>query len=134
CSAGGTQVGAAKTLVGGTATSNATTSTNTPGKYCWRANYSGDATYLASTHTDATAECFTVVLPAQPSTTTTTSNPTGGNVAPGTSATDTATVSGAAGTPTGTVTFFLCDPTTTTANGGDCSAGGTQVGAAKTLA
>src|SRR5205814_1896269 len=108
-------------------------STNAAGKYCWRADYSGDATYLASSHTDGTAECFTVVLPPQPTTTVTNSNPIGGNVAPGTSASDTATVSGSSGTPTGTVTFFLCDPATVAANGGDCSTGGSVVGAWKTL-
>src|SRR5207253_2164729 len=105
--------------------------TTAAGKYCWRAEYSGDATYQPSTHTDNAAECFTIAQ--APSSTTTQSDPTGINIVPGTSATDTATVTGPAGTPTGTVTFFICDPATVTANGGDCSAGGSQVGVAKTL-
>src|SRR4029077_18279697 len=116
CSAGGTVVGMPKTLVGGSATSDPTTLTSTPGKYCWHADYSGDATYSPATHTDTTSECFTVVLPPQPATTTTLSTPTGGSVAPGTSASDAATITGSSGTPTGTVTFFLCDPTTVGAN------------------
>ena len=73
--------------------------------------YSGDSFYNGSTHTGNVAgECFTTVK--QPSTPTTASSPTGGNVVPGTSVTDTATITGAAGqpTPTGTVTFFLCQP------------------------
>jgi uncharacterized repeat protein (TIGR01451 family) len=127
-------VGVAKTLdSNGQATSDASTNTATVGKYCWRAEYSGDALYSSSTHTDGTLECFTTVK--RSSNTTTLSSPTGGNVGPGTSVTDGATVSGGAGqpTPTGTVTFFLCQPATVTANGGDCSIGGAQVGAVKTL-
>ena len=30
------------------------------GKYCWRAEYSGDGFYLPSAHTNSTTECFTV--------------------------------------------------------------------------
>ena len=128
----GTKIGATKTLSGGAATSDATTNTTAIGKYCWRAEYSGDAFYTASTHTNATTECFTTVK--QPSTTATTSNPTGGNLALGVSATDGAVVSGGAGqpTPTGTVDFFLCQPAQVTAAG--CPSGsGSKVGATKTL-
>src|SRR5207247_2156767 len=99
---------------------------------CWRAEYSGDGFYLPSSHTNATTECFATVK--QPSTTATTSDPTGGGVVPGTSVTDTATVSGGANqpTPTGTVEFFLCQPNEVTAAG--CPSGaGTKVGATKTL-
>ena len=55
-------VGAVKTLAGGTATSDSTTAaqTMTIGKYCWRADYSGDAFYGSSTHTDSTLECFDI--------------------------------------------------------------------------
>jgi hypothetical protein len=60
CVTGGTKIGATKTLSGGVATSDSTTNTTTVGKYCWRAEYSGDGFYLASAHTDATNECFTV--------------------------------------------------------------------------
>lgn len=62
-----------------------------------------------------------------------TSSPTGFNTVPGTTATDSVTVTngGAGFAPTGTVTFFLCSPGQTTAGG--CPAGGTQVGVAQTL-
>ncbi len=132
CSAGGDQIGtpaAGEDLnAAGVAQSESTDNTLTIGKYCWRAEYSGDSFYLASSHTNATTECFTTVK--QPSTTVTTATPTGGNVVPGTSVSDSATVTGIAGgpVPTGTVKFFLCQPATVTANGGDCSAGGDQIG------
>jgi hypothetical protein len=60
CPSGGTQVGAAKTLSNGQAASDATTNTNANGKYCWRAEYSGDSVYPPLSHTDVTLECFTV--------------------------------------------------------------------------
>jgi hypothetical protein len=59
----GTQIGtpaAGETLVAGTVASEASTNTTTVGKYCWRAEYSGDGFYLAGSHTNATTECFTV--------------------------------------------------------------------------
>ncbi len=131
CSSGGTQVGANPVaLAAGVATSVASTNTATVGKYCWRAEYSGDAFYNGSSHTNATSECFTTVK--QPSNTATGSNPTGGGVVPGTSVTDTATITGGVGqpVPTGSVTFFLCQPADLTPLlTGDCSSGGTQVGA-----
>src|SRR5205823_3377382 len=60
CPSGGAQVGTAKTLVNGQATSDTTTNTTNAGTYCWRAVYSGDANYTTGNHTDATVECFTV--------------------------------------------------------------------------
>ena len=124
----GTQVGGAVTLVAGQATSSATTTTTAIGKYCWRAAYSGDAFYNGSSHTNATTECFTTVK--QPSNTSTSSSVSSGF--PGTSVTDTATVTGSGATPTGTVTFFLCQPNEVTAGGCEGTAG-TQVGGAVTL-
>jgi hypothetical protein len=129
CPTGGTQIGTPKTLAGGVATSDSTTSTTAAGLYCWRAEYSGDGNYLPSAHTDATSECFTVSK--LPSTTTTTSNPNGQDIVPGSSVSDTATVTGSGPTPTGSVTFFLCQPAQLT--GGSCPSGGNQVGSAKTL-
>ena len=95
-----------------------------PGRWCFRADYtSGDTNYPNLTHAGTgNSECF--IVAKLPSTTATTSTPTGGSVVPGTSVSDTATVSGSGPTPTGTVDFFLCQPATVTANGGDCSAGG----------
>jgi hypothetical protein len=72
----GTQIGtpaAGETLnASGVATSESTANTTTLGKYCWRAEYSGDGFYLTSSHTNAltaaaggvTPECFTVFNPA----------------------------------------------------------------------
>ncbi|MEM2761097.1 MAG: Ig-like domain-containing protein [Nitrososphaerales archaeon] len=63
----GTQVGTQISLVGSppTATSHAvsgstTPSNNLPGKYCWRAEYSGDDNYKPATFTNSSDECFTV--------------------------------------------------------------------------
>jgi hypothetical protein len=126
----GTQIGTpavGETVSGEQATSDTTTNTTAIGKYCWRAEYSGDSTYGATSHTNSTTECFTTVK--QPSTTVTSASPSGDSVVPGTSVSDTATVSGGAGqpTPTGTVKFFLCQPSEVTAGGCEGTAG-TQIG------
>jgi uncharacterized repeat protein (TIGR01451 family) len=132
CHAGGSPIGNAVTLVNGQATSSATAATGSIGTYCWRAEYSGDTAHSASTDGSAANECFITVT--QPSTTHTQSSSTSSSLPAGSSVSDTATVTGGAGTPTaGTVTFFLCQPATVTANGGDCSSGGSQVGLAKLL-
>src|SRR5262249_55221526 len=118
--------------VDGTALSDSTPVTQANGKYCWRTVYSGDDFYLGSTDTNTTTECFTPSK--QTATGTTSATPKSGDVAPGTSASDTATVSGIAGgpAPTGTVTFFLCGPSDVA--GDSCPLGkGTQV-SANTLA
>jgi uncharacterized repeat protein (TIGR01451 family) len=64
CSTGGTAVGSAVGLAGGTATSAAFTPT-LAGKYCFRAQYSPDlfAQYSPSNHTNLTTECFEAVQP-----------------------------------------------------------------------
>lgn len=65
------------------------------------------------------------------------SSTTSSEVVPGTSVTDTATVTGSsltggsAPTPTGTVDFYLCQPSQLTS--GSCPTGGTKIGATKTL-
>src|SRR5205823_3318834 len=59
CESGGTKVGATKTLANGSASSDATANTTAIGKYCWRAEYSGDGFYNPSSHTNSTSECFT---------------------------------------------------------------------------
>ncbi|MBI3745609.1 MAG: Ig-like domain repeat protein [Chloroflexi bacterium] len=130
CVTGGTKIGTAKTLSAtGVATSDSSTNTTAVGKYCWRAEYSGDSNYLSSSHTDSTNECFTTIK--LPSSTDTLSSPTGGDVVPGTSVTDSATVTGTGGTPTGTVDFYLCQPSEVTAGG--CVTGGMKIGTTKTL-
>jgi hypothetical protein len=66
----GVKVGAAKTLAGGSATSDPTSNTSGLGRYCWRSEYTPDAqsqgVYLAATHTNATSECFTVAASPTP--------------------------------------------------------------------
>ncbi len=105
----GTQVGGAVTLNGsGQATSASSSNTTAIGKYCWRAVYSGDSFYNGSSHTNAASECFTTVK--QPSQTATQCVAGSSTVVPGTSASDTATITGSGPTPTGSVTFFLCRP------------------------
>src|SRR5262249_10331855 len=105
-SGNGTQVGAAKTLAKGSATSDAPTTTNTPGTYCWRAQYSGDNNYAAASHTDATAECFNIARP--PVVLTTQASPNNGTVGQ-TALTDVASLSGGVNL-TGTLTFNLFPP------------------------
>ena len=134
----GTQVGSPVALSGSGAIATAQSDdVNTqaasllPGHYCFRAEWPGDSNYIgAKTEFSGATECFDVSkLPSQ---TATTSNPNTNNVAPGTSVTDTATVSGSGPTPTGSVTFFLCQPSEVTSGGCEGTAG-TQIGSAKPL-
>jgi hypothetical protein len=59
CETGGTLISDDVALVNGSATSAAANPTAV-GKYCWRAEYSGDDFYLSSNHTNSTTECFTI--------------------------------------------------------------------------
>jgi uncharacterized repeat protein (TIGR01451 family) len=63
----------------------------------------------------------------------TTATPGGSTNLPGTAQHDTVKVGTQAAPGIGSVEFFLCSPAEVTANGGDCSADGTQVGTAVTL-
>jgi LPXTG-motif cell wall-anchored protein len=129
CVEGGTLVGTDR-LSNGTAVSPTTRDTMDPGTYCWRAEYLGGFSppdsIAPGEHTNWTTECFTVVGPKSVPTMVTLSNPTGG-VPAGSAVTDSATVTGVGGTPTGTVDFFLCGPTQVTVGAG-CTDGGTLVG------
>ena len=109
---------------GGAATSDATTNTTAIGKYCWRAEYSGDAFYNALV---AHQRGHGVLHDREAAV-----DDGDDVVADGRRAwfraprsTDAATVSGGAGqpTPTGTVDFFLCQPAQVTAGGCEGSAG-----------
>jgi len=71
----------------------------------------------------------TCVLP----TISTTATPGGSVNATGSAQHDDATVGDGTNFGVGSVKFFLCSPAEVSANGGDCSADGTQVGAAKIL-
>jgi hypothetical protein len=138
CSAGGSSAGSGTLSGSGTTASansddvNTAANPLTPGHYCFRATWPGDTNYPTALTEfgglNGTNECFTVRT--IPTTTTTTPSPgSGGTTTFGASVTDhaivQATLSGD-GTPTGTVTFFVCNPNQTT--GGACPTGGTQVG------
>jgi hypothetical protein len=140
CTSGGTNIGTA-TLSGSGATASANSpDVNTsasplgPGRYCFRAEWPGDNNYPGALSenggANGTNECFTV----QTITTTTTTTPSvghGGSTTFGSSVTDHATVQAdqsGDGFPSGTVTFFICNPSQLT--GGLCPTGGTQVGSA----
>jgi hypothetical protein len=139
CSSGGTNIGTG-TLAGSGAIAkadspnvNTSTSPLTPGRYCFRAEWPGDTNYPAPLSEfggpNGTNECFTVRT--IPTTTTTTPSPgSGGTATFGSQVTDHAVVqavNSGDGTPTGFVTFFVCDPTQTV--GGACPDGhGTQIG------
>ena len=119
CPTGGTQVGAdagvtvATTANGGTATSAGFTPTAV-GKYCFRAEYIPDAAsqYLATSHTNATSECFTVV---KNNTTIVTSANQSVNV--GAAIADSATLSGATADAGGSITFKAYGPGDDDCNG-----------------
>jgi hypothetical protein len=108
---------------------------NAAGVWCFRATFnpsgSNGSTYTGSNDTGNHSECVTI-LPDSTGTVTTpqvSGSPISSAVAVGTSVTDHAVVTGttAGGTPTGTIHFFICNPTQVAANGGDCSSGGTAL-------
>jgi hypothetical protein len=111
---------------------NTTASSLTPGRYCFRAEWPGDTNYPGTFSefggSSGTNECFTIEK-IKTTTKTTPSVGSKGTTTFGSSVTDHAVVTAertGGGTPTGTVTFFVCDPTQTTA--GACPTGGTEVG------
>jgi hypothetical protein len=104
-----------------------------PGRYCFRATWPGDTNYPGTLTefggSNGTNECFTVAK--IPTTTKTTPSVGSGKTTTfGSSVTDHAIVQAnqtGDGTPTGTVTFFVCNPTQT--SGGACpDPNGTPVG------
>jgi hypothetical protein len=114
CTSTAAPVGKPVTLTAGThdtatATSSSFKATAT-GYWCFAAVYSGNFNYDSSSDT-ATHECFDVTAAS----TSTTSAPTDATIELGRSDSDSATVAGNApgGSPTGTVTFYECGPTTT---------------------
>jgi len=105
------------------------------GRYCFRATWPGDNNYPGTLiefgGATGTGECFTVRT--IPTTTTTTPSVGSGQTTPfGSSVTDHAIVQATQsgdGTPTGTITFFVCNPTQTVQ--GACPDGqGTQLNTA----
>ena len=112
----GTKVGATKTLAAGGATSDCVVAIRPPSVPTAGApSIRVTRSTTAGSHTNAGSECFSTAK--QPSRTATLSSPTGSGVVPGTSVSDSATITGGAGqpTPTGSVKFFLCQPAEVTA-------------------
>ncbi len=103
------------------ATSLNFTATST-GWWCFGAYYSSDSNYSASSDT-GTDECYDVTSAS----TSTVSTPTNSTITLGQSDTDHTTVTGnsAGGSPTGTVAFFECGPTSLATS---CSSIANQVG------
>ena len=131
CTSKSNEVGSAKTLHAGaddtaTATSASFTPTST-GYWCFAGYYSGDSNYSASSDT-STDECFDVTTASSGTTTT----PTDSSINLGGGNTDGALVSGNAtdGSPTGTVSFYVCGPTVGPTT---CTSQLHQVGTAKGL-
>jgi hypothetical protein len=145
CNTGGSNIGTG-TLSGTGATANADSpDVNTAasplaaGRYCFRAEWPGDTNYPGALTefggSGGTNECF-VVQTIQTNTVSTPSVGNGGTATFGSSVTDTALVTAAQsgdGTPTGTVTFIVCDPSQVTS--GRCQdPNGNQVGNPVTVA
>jgi hypothetical protein len=140
CDSGGTNIGTG-TLSGTGKTAsadspNVNTSGNalTPGRYCFRATWPGDTNYPPTLTefggANGTNECFTVQT-ISTTTKTTPSAGSGGTVTFGSSVTDHALVTAnqsGDGTPTGTVTFFVCNPDQVSGSGTCPDPNGTQVG------
>jgi hypothetical protein len=114
----------------GAHTATAASPTFTPhqaGTWCFRADYSGDSNYNASSD-GASGECFTV-RQATPSVT---STPTSAVTTLAAGDTDQAKVTGngGGGSPTGTVSFFVCGPLS---GASGCPSNGNPVGSAVPL-
>jgi len=133
----GTLSGTGTTATATSPNVNTSSSPLAAGLYCFRATWPGDSNY-PGTLTDygptGTNECFTVrTIPT--TTTTTPSVGSGGTTTFGSSVTDHAIVQATQsgdGTPTGTIQFFVCDPTHT--SGGACPSGGTTLNTATAVA
>ncbi|HVC71537.1 MAG TPA: hypothetical protein VNC61_14885, partial [Acidimicrobiales bacterium] len=119
----GTSLGAPVALAGATAIPGGVWSATAPspaitppttGTYCFVATYSGDTAYPSGSDGSPADECFTVTpVLATPTITTTVPNPT---IVLGTSTTDTATLTAVDGAvaPSGTISFAVCGPETST--------------------
>ncbi len=112
CTTTGTKLGAV-TVSGSGDTVTATSPSYTPkstGIYCFLGVYSGDNNYAGASDSSTTRECFTVTM--DPSSVVTT--PTTPSIVLGHTDSDSVVVTGSAagGSPTGTVTFYVCGPTT----------------------
>ncbi len=122
------QLGSAVTLGTGSGNTNnaisATFDNTSPGTWCFASVYSGDSNYTGSSD-NGSDECYTV----SEASTSTVSAPTNSTITLGQGSTDHATVTGNAsvGSPTGTVSFYECGPTSVATS---CTSKANQVGAA----
>ena len=111
------------------------------GDYHWVAVYSGNSPNTNGVTHNANCTDTGEDVTVGPASTTTVTTPRVGStpitapVPVGTTVTDHAVVTGTAagGSPTGTVNFFVCNPTEVASNGGTCSTGGTAAGSNKPL-
>ncbi|MGH9019225.1 MAG: hypothetical protein ACRDY1_15855, partial [Acidimicrobiales bacterium] len=88
------------------------------GWYCFLDDYNGDARYRPVSDNNARTECFEVSgSSGHPLTPTLSSSLSSSSISPGSTAIDTATVTGtsAGGPPTGSVSFSACGPTSSAA-------------------
>jgi photosystem II stability/assembly factor-like uncharacterized protein len=114
CTSQANEVGTPVTLTAGAGDTSSGSSVNftagSLGYYCFGAYYSGDLNYSASSDT-STDECFDVGK----ATSMTATTPTHSSIVLGNTNTDSAVVTGNAtvGSPTGSVTFYVCQPTAT---------------------
>ena len=130
CTTSGKNLGAV-TLAGAAGTATAASPSYTPpaiGTYCFLGVYSGDTNYAGGSDGSTTRECFTVTPP----TALVVTSPKAASISLGKTDSDSVTVTGnaAGGSPTGTVTFYVCGPTTTPT---PCTAMTTKVGKAVKL-
>jgi hypothetical protein len=131
CTSQANPVGSAETLTAGAGNTSSTNSVSfTPdstGYWCFGADYSGDSNYAASADT-STDECFDVTDASS----TTVTTPTDSSIVLGNTNTDGAVVTGnsAAGSPTGTVSFYECGPS---ASATPCTSQSNPVGGAEAL-
>jgi hypothetical protein len=144
CSSGGSAVGGAVTLTGVSGSSPPAASALSAdggaaaiaGTWCFRAVYSPTGSTYTGSGDATTDEC--VIVDKLDTTTVTT--PSGSSPhAVNDSVTDHAVVTANAsgdGTPTGTITFFICSPSQTTGAAGSevCATGGTQLNTATAVA
>lgn len=135
CSTGGTQVGSAVTVTPvaaanpprSTALSSPGVAANVAGTWCFRAEFTSSSSAYAGSSDASVGECVQV----GPENTTTVTTPSITSGAVNASVTDHAVVTATTnsdGTPTGTISFYICNPTQVATNGGTCSTGGSAAG------
>ncbi len=96
-----------------TSTASVILEAGSPGWYCFLDQYSGDAHYKAVSDNNTATECVDVTSGGKTYTPTVTSALSPSSIPAGSTSVDTVTVTGkpAAGSPTGSVTFYVCGPT-----------------------